>query len=1009
MKTANHATGLLGLRSRMLDSMLWLATGAGFLWLMAYTVPRQPGFALFLSVLGVGIFALALLRAEWALMLTIVVIPGITTITVTVFNRLQPSVQTGVFGPAAYVPVMAFVLGVWARAWVYRETTAPSRLRPWLLAFLALSVLSALVTCWRYADFWPVYNRPYLEQTVNTEGLLAAEAIRRVIWALMNYLSGPLLFLAVSHVVAGARARSGTAWCWRTWLTRRLLVPLWIGSAAPFLIGRYQTHDVWFGANRVYVWPWMNRINASFFDPNALGAYVILIVPWLLAVVCLAGAQRWRQLALGMLGVATGIATMPLMNRVLSSIVPAHSVYAYLIILGAWMAAGAVMWYAERGWWLAVPVGVACGMAVHMSVVLAGHAGSRTAVLGLIMTGIAAVLLASLQGVLRLRPLVSARMLRLIVSAMGLLYLAVGLWMFYDGAPRMRAWLQRHPKMHTLPLVKRLNQLPLGSFKQLYRQIILDRGPNARLALGMMRDAPLTGTGLGSFLTELPNWKQRERQVIYVPDTACNYYLQIGAEQGVMAIVVMLAVFGLWWNRWWQVWQQREARIYWLWIGTGMASMLISFIFGMHTLAAEIQALFWLYMAQVSVVEEDVPAAAPSRYRAVLWTVVIVIIIAQTAAQLSLAAQREAFGWDKREGFYPYESWPETGLHVRHTHLHANERIRCDGLTFVQLFACLHPDSSNTPVAVSFQLGGSATNVTVTDSKWREVALQVPFESVGGAVEFTIRVNRTWTGRDAGMNDDTRPLGVTLQTHTWLDTAGMFAAERWRDDGSTMAGQDYRWTGAHAQMLVAAPQPFLQVPVLVAHPDITSKPVTVVWCIHGGQTVTTTYAKLGWHDVVMCVNEPPAPGAKTCLTITVDRTWRPSDYGLDDERELGVAIGTPRAASDAGFYHTESWNNLFNYRWAGLSAHWTQRADSNGIIHVHALVAHPDAASQPVTLTLHGAMPMTVHITNATWHTIALTGTPLRVHALKGTVNRTWRPREHGAADERDLGFAIRF
>jgi len=1009
MKTPNHTTGLLGLRSRMMDGMLWLATSTGFLWLMAYTVPHQPAFALFLSVLGVGIFALALLRAEWALMLTIVVIPGITTITVTLFNYLQPSVQTGVFGPTAYVPVMAFVLGVWARAWVYREPTAPSRLRPWLLAFLALSVLSAIVTCWRYADFWPLYNRPYLEQIVNTEGLLAAKAIRWVIWALMNYLSGPLLFLAVSHVVAGARARSGAAWCWRTWLTRRLLVPLWIGSAAPFLIGRYQTSDVWFGANRVYVWPWMSRINASFFDPNALGAYLILIVPWLLALVCLAGVQRWRHVALGMLGVATGIAAMPWVNRVLSAVVPAHSAYAYLIILGAWLAAGAAMWYAQRGWWLVLPMGVACGMAVRMSVVLAGHAGSRTAVLGLIVTGIAAVLLASLQGVLRLRPLVSARMLRLIVSAMGVLYLAAGLWMFYDGAPRMRAWLQRHPTTQSLPLVKRFNQLPLGSFTQLYRQIILDRGPNARLALAMLCDAPLTGTGLGSFLTELPNWKQREREVIYVPDTACNYYLQIGAEQGLIALAVVLVVFALWWRHWWQVWQQREARIYWLWIGAGMASMLILFIFGMHTLAAEIQALFWLYMAQVCVVDDEVPAPTPSRYRTMLWVLVTVILFAQTAVQLSLAAQREAFRWSKREGFYPLETWQDARLHVRHTHRHANEQIGCDGLTFVQPFACLHPDSSNTPVTVSFQLGGSTTNMTVTDSQWRQVALQVPFECVGGTVEYTIRVDRTWTGRQAGINNDTRPLGVTLQAHAWLDTAGMFATERWQDDGSAMAGQEYRWTSARAQLLIAAPQPFLQIPVLVAHPDVTSQPVTVVWCLHGGPAVTTTYATLGWHEVLLCVHQPPAPHARTCLSIAVNRTWRPSDHGLNDQRELGVAIGTPRAVPDAGFYHTESWNDQFNYKWAGRAARWAQRADSNGMLQVHVLIAHPDAATQPVTLTLHGPMPVAVRITNVTWQTIALTGVPARVHALEATVDRTWRPCEHGATDERDLGFAIRF
>lgn len=1008
MDERSTRTGMLGMPGRALDGALWLATSAGFLWLMATALPRQPAFALFMSVLGVTIFILALLRAHWSLMLMIAVIPGITTITVTVFNRWQPSAQTGVFGPAAYVPVMAFVLGVWARAWIYREEPAPSRLRPWLLAFLALSVLSALMTSWRYADFWPLYNRPYLEQTVNVEGHLAGEAMRRVVWTLVNYLSGPLLFLAVCHVVARARRRAGVAWNGHAWLLRHVLVPLWMGSAAPFLVGRYQTLDVWFGANRVYVWPWMNRINATFFDPNALGAYVTLIVPWLLALACLVGARRWQAFVCSVAGVIAGILLLPWLNRQLSALVPMHGTAAYLTILGAWLAAGVTLWYADRRWGLALPVGLACGMAVRMSAVLAGHAGSRTAVLGMIVTGVAAVLLLSLQGLLKLRPLVSPRALRLIVGSVSIVYVAIAVWLFYDGALRMRAWLQTHPVSSNLPLVKRLNQLPLGSLKQLYRQIMVDRGPHAILALGMLRDAPLTGTGLGSFLTELPNWKQRERQIIYVPDTACNYYLQIGAEQGIIALVVMLGVFGLWWRRWWQTWQQRSARWYWLWIGAGMVSMLTVFIFGMHTLAAEIQALFWLYMAQVCVEEDTAPPPAPSRYLAVLWGLIVLIIIVQTAAQLSLAAQRTAFGWTKREGFYPPEAWAEAGLQIRHTHRHASERIGCDGISFIQPFACLHPDISNMPVTVSFTLGASTTNLLVADHEWHQVILSVPFECVGRALEYAIHVDRTWTGRDAGLNTDTRPLGVTLQAHAWLDTAGMYAAERWQDDGSPMAGRDYRWTSAQAQVLVPAPQPFLRMPVLVAHPDITTQPVTVTWFINGLLATNTAYATPGWREELFFVPDTPVPVGRAHLALRVNRTWTPADYGKDDTRSLGVAIGTPLTVPDTGFYHAESWNDQFQYKWAGRSACWAQRAESNGIIIVEVLITHPDVSSRPVRFTLDGASPAVFTVSNAAWHTVAVTGTPLRVHALRGAVDRTWRPREHGVDDDRELGFAVR-
>lgn len=1010
MAEQSKRTGVLGVPWHALDGALWLATSAGFLWLMASALPRQPAFALFMSVLGVTIFVLALLRAEWALMLMIAVIPGITTITVTVFNRWQPGAQTGVFGPAAYVPVMAFVLGVWARAWIYREDTAPSRLRAWLLAFLALSVLSALVTCWRYADFWPLYNRPYLEQTVNVEGLLAGEAMRRVVWTLVNYLSGPLLFLAVCHVAAQARRRAGTAWNGHVWLLRRVLVPLWIGSAAPFLVGRYQTFDVWFGANRVYVWPWMKRINATFFDPNALGAYVTLIAPWLVALACLAGARCRRALVCSVAGVGGGLLMLPWLHRGMSAFVPPHSTTAYVVLLGAWLGAGSAMWFAHRAWILALPVGLACGLAVRMSAVLAGHAGSRTAVLGLMLSGVSAGILLSLQAVLTVRQFVAPRVLRLMVGGVCLLYLAGALWLFYNGAPRLRTWLQRQPVTKNLPLVKRFNQLPLGSFKRLYRQIVIDRGPHALLALAMLRDAPLTGTGLGSFLTELPNWKKRERLVIYVPDTACNYYLQIAAEQGALALVVMLAVFAQWWRHWWLLWQRRPARCYWLWIGAGMISMLAVFIFGMHTLAAEIQALFWLYMAQGCVVADHAPPPpAPSRYRPVLWGLIVLIIVLQSAAQLSLPAQRAAFGWQKREGFYPPETWQPSGLTIRHTHQHAEELLTCHGLALVQPFACLHPDISHRPVAVSFALGASATNLLIADHAWRHLTLHVPFEVVGQALPYRIHVDRTWTGRDARLNDDTRPIGVTLQDHRWLDSVGMYAPESWQADNSPMAGREYRWSSAQAQMLVSAPLPFLLIPVLAAHPDITSLPVTVSWHINGLLVSNITYATPGWRDELLLVPELPAPRAPALLSLAVSRPWSPADYGQDDSRILGIALGTPLAVSDTGLYHVESWNNQFDFKWAGRSACWAQRADSNGLIRVQVLITHPDVATQPVRFTLQGASPAVFSVSSAAWHTFTVTGAPLRVHALRGTVDRTWRPREHGMNDDRELGFAVRF
>ncbi len=1008
MRDASNTTGMIGVPWRALDIALWAVTGAGFLWLMTYALPRQPAYALFMNVLGISVFVLALLRAEWSLMLMTAVMPGITTITVTLFNRVQPSVQTGVFGPAALVPVMAFVLGVWARAWIGRQATAPLRLRPWLLGFLALSVVSALVTCWRYSNFWPLHGWTYVQHIVNVEGQLTFDACMRVVWALANYLSGPLLLLAVCHTAARARARAGAAWCWRTWLLRRILTPLWLGSAAPFLVGRYQAIDVWFGANRVYVWPWMNRINATFFDPNSLGAYLILMVPWALALVALAGSWRWRGLMLSGAGFVLGISATPWLGQRLGQMMPQHSMQAYVLIGAAWVLSSVALMYAGRHWLLALPVGVACGIVVRTSTVLAGHAGSRTAVLGMITAGVVALLLISLRGLLTLRLRVSARIMRLIIGLMFVLYAAAGLWVFYAGAPRVRTWLQNHPKTQNLPLVKRLNQLPLGSFKQLYRQIIVDRGPYALLALGMMREAPLTGMGLGAFLTELPNWKQRDNQVIYVPDTACNFYLQIGAEQGVIALAVMLALLASWWRMWWQAWQQPQARAFWLWIGAGMASMLAMFIFGMHTLASEIQALFWLYMAQVCVVSTAAPRRWDSRYRWLLCALIGIVITVQTAAQLSLAAQQRAFGWRHSAGFYPVET--HGTLPVRYTQQHASEHVSCDGLQFVQPWACFHANITGAPVQVTFSLGLVRTNVIAADNAWHTLILPVPESMLGQTLEYQVATSRTWTGRELGLNYDTRALGVALQPAAWESSSGLFDRETWQNDGSSMAGREFRWSGSTVRMLLDARQPFVRLPVLVPHPDVAANPVTLTYTFNGTVLTSVTYRAQGWYHEILFLRTQADVPAQGCLGISVSRTWRPAEHGMTDPRELGIAVGTPVALADTGFYDPEPWQAQFTYAWAGAAARWAHQAGSNGVINLQCLLSHPDIAQRPVTLRVWapGLPEYRASISNDGWHACALHGEPLRWYDLNGAVDRTWQPSAHGSHDTRTLGFGVR-
>jgi len=998
---------------RALSAALWCVAVAAYVWLFVWSLPRQPAYMACMTGLMALLFVGGLVRPAWALSVFILVLPGLTTASDTIFNHLGAAQALGIYGPAALAPAGAFVLAVWARAWARREAACQNIVRTPLLLFLFLTLVSALLSVWRYSDFWPLANQVYSDQIVNAEGWLSSDAYSKIAWTVANYCTGLLLLLAVVHTAAEARRRDGTL-AIGTWLLRWMFVPLCVGMAAPALIGMHQTVDVWFGANRVYVWPWMNRINATFFDPNALGSFIVIAVPWVLGGFGLLGLARRGQRVVGALAVLAGISLAPDLARVwaLSAGVPGWLRYASVALI--WLAVcGTVL--LRRWWWACIGL-VGAGLLLSTFVTLTVHSGSRTAVLGLLVAGIVGIFFGLAALVQRLRGLVRPRVLGYITSVLLLGYCSAGLWFFYVGAPQLRTEIMHYAPLQRLPLVKRLAQLPLGSLKDLYRQIMIDRGPYARVALYMTRDMPLTGVGLGCFTVELPNWKKESGEVIYVPDTACNYYLQIAAEQGVPALLIMLAVFWLWWRGWWLQWQDGQLRWYWSCIGAGMAGMLVMFIFGMHTLAHEVQCLFWLFAAQPLCAPAVQPpvARAPTRYVWLLILLICGLYVAETVTHLTLAGQRDRFGWEKREGFYAMEQWNAAGqqVRIRHTRASAEEPVTCEGLAARLHWACLHPDVTSRPVRVTISIGPYRTNLLATTRAWQTLDLPFPSTALDTRMLFQVAAERTWSGVQTGISDDRRVIGVTVRDLEWLRQEGLYASEIWPDDGGPMAGKQYQWSEQHARFLAPCTRHFLRVPLLISHPDVTAQPVRVALRVNDAPYARMTWTQPGWTSVWIlreAVFGTNAPDDIMCVALDVTRPWRPARYGIDDPRTLGVAVGQADALDSLGLYTVERWQDAFNYRWAGQAARWAQRADSNGLVRVQYLLSHPDIGRRPVrwSLQLDGVPLETVLVTNAGWRTVTTAAPPDTWHECAATVGRTWQPSEHGINDERALGFAV--
>jgi hypothetical protein len=101
------------------------------------------------------------------------------------------------------------------------------------------------------------------------------------------------------------------------------------------------------------------------------------------------------------------------------------------------------------------------------------------------------------------------------------------------------------------------------------------------------------------------------------------------------------------------------------------------------------------------------------------------------------------------------------------------------------------------------------------------------------------------------------------------------------------AGGEFRWAQHRATALVDAPARWMTISAWVTHVDVSRKPVDVkVWS--EGRLVIDTQLK-STEPVTTTVQLPE--GTKQALIDTwVSRTVRPSDLGMADDRELGLAV-----------------------------------------------------------------------------------------------------------------------
>ena len=87
--------------------------------------------------------------------------------------------------------------------------------------------------------------------------------------------------------------------------------------------------------------------------------------------------------------------------------------------------------------------------------------------------------------------------------------------------------------------------------------------------------------------------------------------------------------------------------------------------------------------------------------------------------------------------------------------------------------------------------------------------------------------------------------------------------------------------------MVETTQPWLKLTAWVTHPDAAERPVAIRVRVDGRLVIDA--ARRDAERVTGWIAVPPGR-SRAVVRTSVDRTWRPSEHGGTDTRELGLAI-----------------------------------------------------------------------------------------------------------------------
>jgi putative inorganic carbon (hco3(-)) transporter len=593
-----------------------------------------------------------------------------------------------------------------------------------IVVFSIICFSSALISIFRYANFYPFITNNYYNLKAAREQFDSTGAILWTNKFFFNYISGFLAAFAVFNICKKLKdiINCIIAFVVSTFLSSLMLFFQY--SINPY-VGSFR------------YWVETGRLNATFTDPNSLGAYTFLMFP----------------------------------------------IFICMII------------YFKK-WYLKLVFGIASVVLLVMIIL----SGSRSSLLGIFITIIFFLIFGISTGLKKLRFFNARKKLVVILSIILIIILLLSSLLFIflsDNPVKNKLLTTGLMQRATETVITFFSYLKTAGFTEALKSISNYRYIFGKMAILMFKDYPLTGVGPGAYLIELPDYYYNYERGFSIFDFSGNYYLQILSEMGAAGLILILFIFfliikkvSLFLTR-----NKNAARPWVLWgLFISIICMLVIQFFGPHTNFSEIQFVFWIIIGAMlaylkinefqnnNINSQDNnydraiekkpfrPVISISRnlgfgiVQKILLSIFLIIFIGiffkASITTLSISAKQDKNDWKNEYGFYNYENFQSTK--ARWISIDASTVLEKEGSILSLYLQDGNPVKYSRPNNIKVYIDNYfAGSIKLKDDSWYNLDLKIP-AFTGKRITVTIVSGRSWVPKEVGLNNDSRELAIRL-------------------------------------------------------------------------------------------------------------------------------------------------------------------------------------------------------------------------------------------------------